>query len=328
MHTFLISRTDSIGDVILTLPLCGIIKENHPDARVLFLCSSYTKPVVELSRHVNKVLVWDQLKDLPSNELRALVRQEGITELIHVFPRKDLAKAFYKAGLKNQTGTSHRLYHWLYCNRLVRFSRKKSDLHETELNCKLLKHIDIDGPRKEMWHYYGFTNVPPLPERFKALLNNTKQKVIVHPKSKGSAREWGISKYAELIALLHSTGQYSIYVSGTAAEKSMLGDLFSEIGNKATDITGQMGLSEFISFINGCDALVAASTGPLHIASALGKKAIGIYPSIKPMHAGRWRPIGPQAQAIFVDKDCNDCLKAQRVLVYSPLWHKKCLRRW
>ncbi|MBK7669733.1 MAG: hypothetical protein IPJ32_21845 [Sphingobacteriaceae bacterium] len=32
-----------------------------------------------------------------------------------------------------------------------------------------------------------------------------------------------------------------------------------------------MTLKQFISFINNADALVAASTGPLHIASALGK---------------------------------------------------------
>jgi hypothetical protein len=37
MKTFLVSRTDAIGDVVLTLPLCGWIKEACPGARVIFL---------------------------------------------------------------------------------------------------------------------------------------------------------------------------------------------------------------------------------------------------------------------------------------------------
>jgi ADP-heptose:LPS heptosyltransferase len=41
--------------------------------------------------------------------------------------------------------------------------------------------------------------------------------------------------------------------------------------------------------------LVAASTGPLHIASAVGIHAIGLYPSKRPMHPGRWMPLGGNA---------------------------------
>ena len=32
----IISRTDNIGDVVLTLPLAGILKENFPKAKVYF----------------------------------------------------------------------------------------------------------------------------------------------------------------------------------------------------------------------------------------------------------------------------------------------------
>ena len=53
--------------------------------------------------------------------------------------------------------------------------------------------------------------------------------------------------------------------------------------------------------------MVAASTGPLHIAAALGKYVIGIYPPIKPMHPGRWAPIGKNASYLVLDKKCNKC---------------------
>ena len=68
-----------------------------------------------------------------------------------------------------------------------------------------------------------------------------------------------------------------------------------------------MPLSEFITLISLCDGLVANSTGPLHIAAALGKDAIGIYPPMRPIHPGRWAPLGVHAQALVLDKECSDC---------------------
>jgi ADP-heptose:LPS heptosyltransferase len=75
------------------------------------------------------------------------------------------------------------------------------------------------------------------------------------------------------------------------------------------DITGKMSLPQFIAFIHKANYLVAASTGPLHIASSLGIGAIGIYPPIRPMHPGRWKPIGKNAKALVVNKSCENCRK-------------------
>ena len=78
------------------------------------------------------------------------------------------------------------------------------------------------------------------------------------------------------------------------------------------DMTGKLSLNELISFINSCDGIIAASTGPLHIASALGKLSIGLYPPIRPMHPGRWAPIGNFSSFIVKDKNCSKCRSKQR----------------
>jgi ADP-heptose:LPS heptosyltransferase len=68
-----------------------------------------------------------------------------------------------------------------------------------------------------------------------------------------------------------------------------------------------MSLENFIKFIGLADGLVAASTGPLHIASALGKHAIGLYAPMRPIHPGRWSPIGINARALVINKNCSKC---------------------
>jgi ADP-heptose:LPS heptosyltransferase len=70
-----------------------------------------------------------------------------------------------------------------------------------------------------------------------------------------------------------------------------------------------MNLDELISFIASADGLIANSTGPLHLAAALGKDALGIYPPMRPIHPGRWAPVGPKATVFSLDKYCVDCRK-------------------
>jgi ADP-heptose:LPS heptosyltransferase len=76
---------------------------------------------------------------------------------------------------------------------------------------------------------------------------------------------------------------------------------------EVTNLMGKMSLLELNSFISQADGLLASSTGVLHLASALGKYTIGLFPPIKPIHPGRWGPIGQNASYMVRDIDCNQC---------------------
>ena len=299
----LISRTDAIGDVMLTLPLATILRRHFPDSKIDFLGKSYTKPVIDCCSAVDNFV---DIADFLGQDTRSI--REAWDAIIHVLPRKDIARKALQARIPIRIGTSSRPYHWLTCNRLVKLNRRNSDLHEAQLNTKLLKPLGISDnySKEDLGKLYSFNKIPALPAEFSALLQSNKKHIILHPKSQGSAREWGLDHFISLIQLLPKE-DYQIFISGTAAEGAQLTPLFDAVGDAVIDITGKMNLSMFIAFIAQCDALVAASTGPLHIAAALGKAAIGIYPPIRPMHPGRWGPLGSQAIALSLLKDCSDC---------------------
>lgn len=303
----LISRTDSIGDVVLTLPMAGIIKRFLPKSRIVFLGRNYTKDVIGLSEHVDEFVSYDEILKLSAaGQLNAF---KGIraSHIIHVFPVKEIAQLAKQAGIPNRIGTTNRLWHWFTCNVKVKLSRKNSDLHEAQLNTRLLEPLGIKQlfSLTDLADAYGFTKIPRLETPFEALLEPGKKQVILHPKSKGSAREWGLDNFSKLIAELDKT-KYSIYISGTAQEGELVRSLI-EKHPEVTDLTGKLSLQQFIAFISRCDALVAASTGPLHIAAALGKKAIGLFSPMRPIHPGRWMPVGKQARYLVFDKDCEAC---------------------
>lgn len=299
----IISRTDSIGDVILTLPMATLLKQLLPGCTVIFLGSSYTKDIVACCPDVDEFYDWKtaDLADIKADTI------------IHVLPRPELAKAARRAKIQNRVGTTNRLYHWWTCNWLIKLSRKNSDLHEAQLNLKLLGFME--GVKKE----YSLPEVVDL-MNFKSAkascdavqyIDNQKFNLILHPKSKGSAREWGLDNFKRLIEILPADS-FKIFICGTENEGAMVRDaLLSTPRENTVDLTGKLSLADYIAFIDHCDGLVAASTGPLHIAAALGKHALGLYPPIRPMHPGRWACIGKNAKVFVTDRQCDECRKTQ-----------------
>ena len=313
--TFLVSRTDAIGDVVLTLPVCGRLKELHPGCRVVLIGRSYTAAVAAACPWVDDFLNLDELQALPEPQQVAALRRFGAAAIIHVFPNKLLARLAQKARIPVRIGTRNRWQHWLTCNRLVALSRRHSPLHEAQLNLQLLQPLGgaSTNPLPVVAPLVRLEAAEPLAETWQSLLAQRRAgqlNVILHPRSRGSAREWGLANFAQLAQLLHAAG-HRVFITGTAAEGQELASWLRENAPFLTaDLTGQLSLPQFIAFIAAADGLVAGSTGPLHLAAALGRHALGLYPPIRPMHPGRWAPLGPHAEFMVFDKpNCDDCRK-------------------
>jgi ADP-heptose:LPS heptosyltransferase len=302
----ILSRTDNLGDVVLTLPVAGFLKEQDPKNEVYFIGKAYTRPIIEACQFVDKFLDKDEI--LKDSEKLASLKADAI---VFIFPDQDLASVAKKAKIPLRIGTSHRWWHWLYCNKRIDFSRKNSSLHEAQLNFKLLEglNFNLEPNFGLIADWYGL-KTPDLTPELQNLLSKEKLNVILHPKSKGSAREWHLDSY---FALAQNNPDIQFFVTGTQAEgdliQSQKPDLLAL--ENVYNLAGKFSLSEFFMFISICDGLVACSTGPLHIASALGIHALGIYPPIQPMHPARWQPIGKKAKVLVLDKDCSDCRKTE-----------------
>jgi ADP-heptose:LPS heptosyltransferase len=298
----ILSRTDNLGDVILTLPLAGYLKTINPDLKITFIGKKYTIPVLSSCSFVDEVL--DREDVLKDPHLLAMVRADTI---IFVFPDRELAKIAKQVQIKRRVSTAHRWYNWLYCNHLVDFSRLRSNLHESQLNFKLLKPFKLnrDISTNELIPLYGLNDSG---FDFSSLLGKNKFNLIIHPKSKGHAREWGLENYFQLIKQL-PCDRYSIFITGLKEEEELIQQELPQLLSlpEVTNLMGKLSLNEMNSFICQADGMVASSTGVLHLASALGKYTVGLYPPIKPIHPGRWGPIGKNATYLVKEGDCFRC---------------------
>lgn len=309
--SILISRTDAIGDVILTLPMLGLLKKQYPEVKIYFLCRDYTSDIVAACDFVDQVISWDHLQKLNTEQQSREISKYSIDIILHVYPRKEIAQLAKAVGISHRIGTRNRLYHWWTCNIRPALSRKTSGKHEALLNIQLAELAGLIPWGKSRGlsiksNDYGLSIKDYWPD---FLTNNLRKKIILHPGSNQSSRHWPVKKFAQLALQLSGQG-FEVFITGTENEGQSFRNEFTNLNIKSIhDLTGKLNLEQLTGFIKHCDALVACSTGPLHIAAAAGIKAIGIYPKLASIGPKRWAPLGDQAIVItsLTNNDCRNC---------------------
>jgi ADP-heptose:LPS heptosyltransferase len=307
MDHLLICRTDNIGDVVLTLPIAAYLKQHYPSLKIGFLCRGYAAPVVQYCASIDYVVALETLDD-PVTWLA----ESGIDTIIFAKPDKRLAAAAKKARVRHRVGTSHRLFHWLYCNRLAHFSRVKSSLHEAQLNFELLRPLGFDFIPELCTIPALYRLHAPRLEKMQPQLAQYGFNLILHPKSNGNGREWPIAHYTALAQLLSRDKNIHAWITGSENEgkwiEAKAPDLL-QLSN-VTNMCGKLTLDELTLFIHSADGLIASGTGPLHVSAALGQTTLGLFPPVKPIHPGRWGALGVKAQNLCQEKSCHGCQDA------------------
>jgi ADP-heptose:LPS heptosyltransferase len=304
----LVSRTDRIGDVVLTLPLCGLLKARL-DARVIVLARGYTRPVVEAHDAVDEILDWDAVAGASRAEQARFLAAARADAILHVRPWHAISRAAHRARIPVRIGTTRRIHHWLHCTRLEGGGRRGSELHEAELNVRLARSLLADAAELPLAALVPYGRVTPrvaVPAEVAPLLAGDRFNLVIHPKSLGSAREWPLAAYRELAEALPAE-RWRVLVTGSADEGAALAGWLREMPPHVHDLCGRLALAELIAVVAAADGVVGASTGPVHLAAAAGARTLGLFSPVRPMHPGRWAPLGERAEVLVAPAACDAC---------------------
>jgi len=301
----IVSRTDRIGDVVLSLPLVGALRQAHPDAELCFLGRRHVRDVVAACAHVDRFVEWPDPMPASGAARAAILADLDADAIVHVFPRPEIAHAARRARIARRIGTSRRWYHWLTCTERVRISRKRSGLHEAQLNLKIAAPLldRADHELREVETLYGLARTAPLPARWSALLDARRFNLVVSPLTGGTSPAWPLARWRDLIFSLNADA-VRVLIVGSAAEGAALREWMATLPPHAIDATGQT-LGELLSFIRAADGFIAASTGPVHAAAALGARTLGLYPAVSTGVPARWRPVGTRAEIVTVPEGAS-----------------------
>lgn len=286
-----------MGDVMVSLWSLRWIHHTYPDWALRFICRKSWEPLVQRCTFLDS---WVALEDFM--EGRVPWPETERSHIVFFYSRPEEARMALKLNFRRRTGTAGRWWHWLYSNERIFFSRRHSPWHETQLNLVLVKKFlprvwpcALDElSQLKLWSLNGNSH------------SAGSLRILLHPFSNKSAPLWPRKHWISLLRILGSLKNAEIFVSGLSEHQAEAEYLIRESGNvKALNVCGQFNLEEFIRFIATCHSIAAPSTGPLHVAAALGLNTIGLFVPRSPMHPGRWAPIGPRVLALTGALDCS-----------------------
>ncbi|NWF87887.1 MAG: glycosyltransferase family 9 protein [Ignavibacteriaceae bacterium] len=310
----LIVRTDRIGDVILSLPLAEIIKKHFPKCKITYLLRDYTECLANNHPFIDQIIILKEKsgKALINSNCHEL-RKHKFDSSIIVYPTFLTALITFLSGIKNRIGTGYRWYSFLF-NYKIFEHRKYAEKHELEYNVNLLKAFGINEELNTNSIHFNL-NVPADGEfKVEKLLNENRVDtrlpiIIIHPGSGGSAIDLPIASFLELVKIISEKLKAAIIITGSQSEKKLCDQL--TINNSVKNFAGMLRLSDLIALINKSSLFISNSTGPIHIAAALGKSTIGFYPKILSCSAKRWGPYSNKTRIFIPTIDCKNCTRKQ-----------------
>ena len=291
-----------MGDTLMAFPMAGAIRRKWPEARLHFVGRPYVRDLVEACEFFDGFIDSQAIIDDP-----ATLKRIGAEVFLNPFPDDDLARAAFAARVPIRVGNLFRRSA-MYCNRYVAYG---STLSSHVLGFYLLHPrvlgVPIDPLPSGHRELFGLTRVGAPPERLARQLDPRRFNLILHPKSGGSGREWPLQHYLELARSLAGMDSFRLLLTGTEAEREQVERECPELlhGGLAADLMGAASPAELLALVNAADGLLASSTGPLHMAAALGRHALGIYAAGFGLGAVAWGPIGPLARTLQPPGRCK-----------------------
>lgn len=298
----LVVRPDRIGDVVLSTPVFEVLKRHYPRSHLTVMVRDGVAPLIHGLPFVDEVMIYD-----PEGKHRGVggffnligeLREKGFRIAVVLHSQWKIAAALFGAGVRYRVGPLSKLHSFLFYNRGIRQRRSLVEMHETDYNLQLLRKLGIRVGSRNVSVKVHLTEEAKVEAR--AWLKEkgwveTAPLVTVHPGMGGSALNWPENHYAELITGLIKQS-YQVLVTAGPTEGALLERIRDGLSEAYRDKVLMYGGSSagsvqlLAGLLHHSDVVVAPSTGPLHIAVALGKPVVTFYPPVRVQSALRWGP--------------------------------------
>lgn len=290
----IVSRTDKIGDLILSIPSFFMIKKMYPNAELVVLVRKYNYEIVKNLPYIDRIMKIDEYSQ---SELIEKIAYFKADVFIALYNDSFVAKIARASRAKIKIGPISKLSSIFTYNKGVWQKRSKSIKNEGKYNLDLVKKLDKELYQKvyelntKMNYEEKHRNAAEL--FFK--MNDIKgQALVVNPFIGGSAKNIKDEEYASLIMnFKRRNPEITVIITCHISEEERGEKLVKDSLEKGVYLYANGGeLLNIAAIIDRADVYLGASTGPTHIAGALKKRIVAIYPAKKTQSLTRWGILG------------------------------------
>jgi heptosyltransferase-3 len=280
------------------------LKSAYPEAAIDLLVQSRVYELVHDFPGLNKV---HQMDEVTTGKVRKLCKSEKYDLGIAVYPTFEVALGMFLGGIKHRLGTGYRWYSFLF--NLPHYQHRKDAIkHESIYNVDLLSELNIVYQKKlyvslevKNEHHIGAIG------KLKALgFDDAQRYIVIHIPSLGSAKVWSNGNFLELLKLILSNVNncYQVVLTGTIDDEPKVKRIIEKLppNNRVIGVF-DLNLKELAAILSKATLFVGNSTGPIHVAAAVGTFVVGLYSPVKVESPVRWGPLTEKKKIFVPDED-------------------------
>jgi lipopolysaccharide heptosyltransferase II len=314
----LVIRVDLMGDLLFSLPAVQALRKRYPEAHITLLALPYTAALAAMNPCINEIVQVD------TNRIRSvrglldprtwreywealrLVRARRFDLAISVYGRMGSLCAWL-SGARRTVGYSGEAYP-LLLNDPVPGGRHRERIHETEYAGRLARHA---GARWE-------PDLPNLRLRAESItaardllagrgVSALDPIVAIHAGSvNGSAKRWPASSWARFADDLASRARIRSVLIGSESDRPIADEVLRRSASDTVSLVGQTDVPTLAAVLARAKLVASGDSGPLHLATALGRPLLAVYGPTDPAIYGPYRPAVPTI-VNRADIPCSPC---------------------
>jgi ADP-heptose:LPS heptosyltransferase len=307
-ESILVIRLDHIGDVLTATGVPKILKESFPSARVSFLTSSQSAPLLENNPFVDEVLIYDAPWFLKKRRV-GLSSNSSFLGLVNILKKKGIDTAVGLRGdlrenlLMALAGIPQRIGYGITGGGfwLTKEAPYRKLGHERERALELLKSLGASRSILEPKIYFSEKEEADFFAKRALLGFETGKKTVGFQMEAGTpAKEWPREHALKFIQSFNENFPKSrLLVLGSKPVN------LERQASWVTNLTGKTSLRELCLILKNLDAFVGPDSGPSHIAAALGIPTLFLYSGTNVYE--QWKPVVENAQVLRHPVPCSPC---------------------
>lgn len=285
----LIVKLGSIGDVVNTLPLVNVLKNSWPETKLAWLIEPKSFPLVEGHQAVDCFLIFKRKEGVPGvrealREIRVF-RPDLVIDLQRI-----LRSAFFArfSGCPRRLGFNRKRskeFSWLFTN--IRIPPNDPGRHMVLQYLEFARYLGIEWSEVK----FGLPIDERNREEAKKLLPGGAFGEGFISLNIGAAKpenRWPGEHWAALSRMLLETTPRGVLLTGGPGDvkrSELIARRFRDEG-RFKNLAGRTTLKQLGGIFSLAETVVSADSGPMHIASALGTRTIGLFGPADPRRTG------------------------------------------
>jgi lipopolysaccharide heptosyltransferase II len=304
----LIIRLSSLGDIILTQPVCALLLRAYPNAEIHYICKPAFAQLPEMFETPVKVIPYE--KSIAFHHRLRQTKYDVVIDLHGKLASMLLSlvlKATIKLSYNKQRSTR---------KAIVRGNHKQSIDSTVQLYVSSLKKLGIDTG----WEYPRLRELPSRTQESNATDKQISAlPIAIFPGATHFTKRYPVKSWIEFVNL---NPQYHFALFGSKTDIDTCDYIVSGANASCTSYAGKYNFNELLIELKQCRLVISGDTGPMHLAAAIKLPQIAIFGGTHPRLG--FRPLNELARVLCAELPCQPCsLHGEK---QCPLGHFDCMK--